>query len=158
MTEKLLQQACTTMDVDIISLDCAGRIPYYPKHSTLGAAISRGICFEISYAGGIRDTSTRRQIITNAASIIRASRGRGLIISSESAQAIDARGPYDVINLAVLWGLSQEKAQDAVRGNCRGVVVHADRRRNVTKGTVRVNRKRPNPEDEVDTIASKRKL
>ena len=156
MTEKLLQQACTTMDVDIISLDCAGRIPYYPKHSTLGAAISRGIYIEISYAAGIRDTSTRRQIITNAASIIRASRGRGLIISSELTQAIDARGPYDVMNLAVLWGLSQDKAQEAVQGNCRGVIMHADRRRNVVKGTMRISRKRPLSDDD-DSIAQKRR-
>jgi ribonuclease P/MRP protein subunit RPP1 len=59
----------------------------------------------------------------NAASLIRATRGRGIIISSEARKAVGVRAPFDVMNLATLWGLSQEKGREAVGGLSRTVVV-----------------------------------
>ncbi|RUS23905.1 RNase P subunit p30-domain-containing protein [Jimgerdemannia flammicorona] len=53
-TEKLFQAACSTFEVDIISLDFSTRMPFYLKHTQVGQAIERGIYFEICYSAGIR--------------------------------------------------------------------------------------------------------
>lgn len=55
-TEKVFQAACKDAEVDIISLDLSGRLPFYLKHSTVGTAIQRGIYFEICYTPAIRGT------------------------------------------------------------------------------------------------------
>lgn len=137
-TEKTLQHACTSMDIDIISLDLSSRLPYYLKHSTLGSATSRGIFLEICYSASLSDTAARRQLLSNAANIVRATRGRGLIISSEATRAMGLRGPYDLINLATFWGLPQERGRETVCENPRKVLVKAETRRGVYKGVLRI--------------------
>ncbi|CAG8483261.1 5286_t:CDS:2 [Paraglomus brasilianum] len=99
--EKLFQMACGTFDVDIISLEMGNRLPFYFKHTTVGLAIDRGIYFEISYAPAIRDSGSRRQLISNAQNLVRITRGRNIIITSDAQRAMELRGPYDIINLLV---------------------------------------------------------
>jgi len=78
-------------------------------------------------------------LIQNAAALIRVTRGgRGVVISSEAKKVLGLRAPMDVVNLAVLWGLSQDKARDAVCGLARSVVVQAKMRRASFKGVVEV--------------------
>lgn len=89
----------------------------------MGAALQRGLFFEISYSTSIHDVGARRNLMANAASLIRATRGRGIVISSEAKKAVGVRAPFDVINLSTLWGLSQEKGREAVAGLSRTVVV-----------------------------------
>lgn len=136
--EKTLQHACTQMDVDIISLDLSVRLPFYLKHSTVGSAISRGVYLEICYAAGLNDTTARRHLLSNAANLVRATRGKGIIVSSEAATILGLRGPYDIVNLATFWGLSQEKGRDTIGENARRVLVKAETRRGVHKGVLRV--------------------
>jgi len=45
------------------------------------------------------DSNTRRGVITSAMSLIRATRGKNIIISSNALYAMELRGPYDIINL-----------------------------------------------------------
>jgi RNase P/RNase MRP subunit p30 len=114
-TEKLLQVACASLDIDIISLDMSNRLPFYFKHTTIGQAIDRGILFEICYAPGIRDTSSgRRYLISNAMDLVRVTEGKNILLSSGAIQAMELRGPYDVINLASLFGLSEAQAKKAM--------------------------------------------
>ena len=96
---------------------------YHFKHKTVGLAIQRGVFLEINYSASINDTTAQRNLIGNAAALIRATRGRGIVISSEARKALGVRGPFDVINLATLWGLSQDKGREAVDGLPRLVVV-----------------------------------
>lgn len=63
----------------------------------------------------------------NAACLVRTTRGRGIIISSEARKAVGVRAPFDVINLSTLWGLSQEKGREAVGGLSRTAVVFHSR-------------------------------
>jgi ribonuclease P/MRP protein subunit RPP1 len=138
-SEKLLLQACTTLDCDLISLDFSQRLPFQLKFKTVGAALLRGLSFEICYSAAITDAQARRNLLQNAASLIRATRGgRGVIVSSEAKQALALRAPNDVVNLAVLWGLSSDKARDAVSGRCRVLVRQAEMRRQSFKGVVEV--------------------
>ena len=138
-TEKTLQQACHSLECDLISLDFSIRHPYYFQIKTVKSALDRGIKFEICYAPGILNTdggASRRNLISNATQLIRATRGRGIIISSEAKSALACRGPADVINLAVIWGLGREGGVEAVGREARSVVIQAEMRRRSFRGVI----------------------
>ncbi|KAH0562272.1 hypothetical protein GP486_003032 [Trichoglossum hirsutum] len=139
-SEKTLLQACTTLDVDIISLDLSVRHPYHFKHKTLAAAITRGVRFEICYAPSIiqSDAIARRNLISNATQLIRATRGRGIVISSEAKNALGLRAPFDVINLGTVWGLAQDKGREAIDREARAVAVMAEMKRRSYKGVIAI--------------------
>jgi len=102
--------------------------------------LQRGIKFEICYAPGVlaSDSSARRNLISNATQLIRATRGRGIVISSEAKRAMSCRGPWDVINLATVWGLGQERGREALGREARSVVVQAEMKRRSYRGVVDV--------------------
>ena len=134
-------QACQALDCDLISLDLTTRFPFYFKHKTLTSALQRGIKFEICYAPGILNTDgggSKRNLISNATQLIRATRGRGLVMSSEASSALACRAPADVINMAVLWGLGRERGVEAVGTEARSVIVQAQIRRRSFRGAVDV--------------------
>jgi ribonuclease P/MRP protein subunit RPP1 len=139
-TEKALLQACTTLDIDIISLDLSVRHPYHFKFKTLATAITRGVRFEICYAPSIvhSDATARRNLISNATQLIRATRGRGIIISSEAKNALGLRAPFDVINLGTVWGLPQDKGREAVDREARAVAVTAEVKRTSFRGVIAI--------------------
>ncbi|KAF3919821.1 hypothetical protein ABW20_dc0109778 [Dactylellina cionopaga] len=136
--EKLLLQACTSLECDLISLDLSIRHPFHFKFKVLGQAISRGIRFEITYSASINDSTARRNLLSNAAALIRATKGKGIVISSEARKAPSCRAPFDVINLATLWGLNQEKGKDAIANAPRAVMVQAKIKRQSFRGVIDV--------------------
>ncbi|KAK4498744.1 hypothetical protein PRZ48_009254 [Zasmidium cellare] len=138
--ERTLQLACGSLDCDIISLDMTQRLSFFFKYKTLSEAIKSGKRFELSYSQGLLgDATARRNLISNATQLIRASRSRGLIITSESkAGAVGLRGPWDAINLAAVWGLGQERGHEGMSKEARGVVVRAKLKRTSYRGVVDV--------------------
>ena len=139
--EKSLQQVCQGLECDLISLDLSTRFPFYFKHNTMANALQRGVKFEICYGPGVLNSdggASRRNLIGNAAQLIRATRGRGIVISSEAKRALACRGPADVVNLAVLWGLGQEKGMEAVGKEARSLVVQAEMKRRSFRGVIDV--------------------
>ncbi|KAF2132683.1 PHP domain-like protein [Dothidotthia symphoricarpi CBS 119687] len=136
--ERTLQQACQSLDVDIISLDLTRRFEKHFKFPMLGAAISRGIKIELCYSQGIMSTDpmAKRNLISNATQLIRATRGRGLIFSSEAKSVLGIRAPSDVINLASVWGLGTERGKDGLTKEPRSVVEFARLKRQSFKGIV----------------------
>lgn len=138
--EKALLNACTNAECDIISLDLSVRHPYHFKFKMLSAAIARGIRFEICYGPGITGSGleARRNLIGNAMSLIRATRGRGIIVSSEAKKALGVRAPFDVVNLACVWGLSQELGKEAICAESRKVVALAQLKRTSWRGIIDV--------------------
>lgn len=137
-TERLWAQACEKMDVDIISLDLSKRLPFFVKPKQVNVALARGIFFEIEYSAAIADATARRNLISNAIQVVRASKQKGIIISSRASRAMLARGPYDVANLARLFGMSPQAAKEALSVNCRAVVSHGAMRRGTSKGVTAV--------------------
>ena len=138
-TEKALGLCCNSLECDLISLDFSVRLPYPLKFKTVASAIQRGIRFEICYSPGITGGSdARRNLIGGATALIRATRGRGIIISSEARSALGLRGPWDVVNLAVVWGISQERGKEAVCEEARKVVQFARLKRESYRGVVDV--------------------
>lgn len=136
LTEKSLQSASTNLDIDVISLDMTRRQPFYLRHKTVGAAIDRGIKFEMTYGAAPTSTEARRQVISNAIQIIRATRSRGIILSSEANEPGVCRGPYDVVNLACIWGLDHMRARDAVGKTAVQAVMAGDLRTNSYKQVI----------------------
>jgi ribonuclease P/MRP protein subunit RPP1 len=104
----------------------------------IGTAIDRGIKIEICYGQGISsgNADARRNLIQNACSLVRSTRGRGIVISSEAASALGCRAPHDLVNLAVIWGLKQDIAMEAVTEAARIVVAAAQLRKRSYKGAV----------------------
>ncbi|KAL3475410.1 RNase P subunit p30-domain-containing protein [Aspergillus californicus] len=138
--EKALLNACTNAECDIISLDLSVRHPYHFKFKMLSAAIGRGIRFEICYGPGVTGSGleARRNLIGNAMALIRATRGRGIIVSSEARKALGVRAPFDVINLACVWGLSQELGKEAMCEETRKLVALARLKRTSWRGIIDV--------------------
>lgn len=137
--ERSLQLACGSLDCDIISLDLTQRLPFFFKFKTLSEAVRSGKRLEICYSQGLLgDSSARRNLISNATQLIRASRGRGLLISSEARAAVGCRGPWDAINLAAIWGLGQERGFEAMSREPRNVVVTAQLKRTSYRGVIDV--------------------
>jgi ribonuclease P/MRP protein subunit RPP1 len=136
--EKALLNACTNLECDVISLDLSVRLPYHFKFKMLSAAISRGVRLEICYGPGVTGSGldARRNLIGNAMSLIRATRGRGIIVSSEARQALGLRAPWDVINLTCVWGLSQERGKEAICEEARKVVALSKLKRTSWRGIV----------------------
>ncbi|CAG8438684.1 3550_t:CDS:2 [Funneliformis caledonium] len=135
-SEKIFQNACGTYEIDIISLEMGSRLPFYIKHGPVGLAIERGIYFEICYAPAIRDAASRRHLITNAQNLVRVTRGKNIIITSEAQRAMELRGPYDIVNLGTIMGINQAMAKECISTNCRAVVMHATTRRNTHRAVI----------------------
>jgi ribonuclease P/MRP protein subunit RPP1 len=136
--ERTLQQACQSLDVDIISLDLTRKFEKHFKFPMLGTAIARGIKIELCYSQGIlsSDPMAKRNLISNATQLIRVTRGRGLIFSSEAKSVLGIRAPSDIINLASVWGLGTERGRDGLTKEPRSVVEFARLKRQSFKGVV----------------------
>jgi ribonuclease P/MRP protein subunit RPP1 len=138
--ERTLQQACSSLDIDLISLDLTQRFEKYFKFPMLGTAIARGVKIELCYSQGLLtgDATAKRNLISNATQLIRVSRGRGLIFSSEARNVLAVRAPSDVINLASVWGLGHERGKDGLTKEARSVVEHARLKRESFRGVIDV--------------------
>ncbi|KAI8808965.1 RNase P subunit p30-domain-containing protein [Cladochytrium replicatum] len=129
MNEKAFQLACSTLDIDIISLDFSVRLPFYMRAPQINAAVSRGVQFEICYSCAIRDSESRRHLISNASSLIRLTKGKNVIVSSQAQAAMDVRGPYDVLNLCSFFGMNAAIARQAMTAACQSALSKAAARR-----------------------------
>ena len=134
--EKLFQQICQTVECDVISLDMTARLPFFLKHPQVNLAIERGISFEILYAPAIRDESLRKYTIVNAVELIRVCKGRNVVMSSGAERTMELRGPYDIINLGLLFGLKIDQGKAAVSKNIRSILYHAEARNKTVRGVL----------------------
>lgn len=149
-TETAFQHACITLSelkpfsIDIISLDLAAapRLPFYLKRSTVGAALANGVVFEITYGAAVANTqdtpdvsAARRNLFAGARDLLRATNGKGVIISSSALDALGIRAPYDVMNLAALMGMTPNAAKDAISTTCQSLMIRAETRQTF-RGTV----------------------
>ncbi|XP_078429779.1 polymerase/histidinol phosphatase-like protein isoform X2 [Wolffia australiana] len=147
LNQAAFDQICKVSEVDIISIDFSQKLPFRPKLSLVKAAIERGIYFEINYSPIISDLHSRRQILTDAKILVDWTRGKNLIFSSGASCVNDVRGPYDIINLMSLLGLSMEKAKLALSKNCSRLLTSALRRRECYDGGIRVEKYLPGAKD-----------
>nr|XP_046233555.1 ribonuclease P protein subunit p30 isoform X2 [Scatophagus argus] len=128
-TEKLFHAACMTYDVDIICIPVTEKLPFFFKRAPVNGAVDRGLVFEISYSAAIRDSTMRRYTIANANTLMDTCKGKNVILSSAAQRPLELRGPYDITNLGLLFGLSDGDAKEAVSSTCRSAVLHAETRK-----------------------------
>lgn len=92
-TERSLLLACTSYDaINLISLDVTARLPCFLKHKTIGAAIARGLVFEVCYAGGAdpsadQSSNTPKLTTTTSATTPSASSSDTLLFDEAGAAA-----------------------------------------------------------------------
>ncbi|WPT16841.1 Protein GAMETOPHYTE DEFECTIVE 1 [Picochlorum sp. SENEW3] len=114
-SDKTFQYACTTMDVDIISMQLmsSNSNGMVMRRQLIQQAVDRGVAFEIPYSGFLQQQ--RLQFISNARVLARATRGKNIVCSSGCGSVYEMRGPYDVANLLVVFlGLTEEQAYDCL--------------------------------------------
>uniref|UniRef100_H2N1K2 Ribonuclease P protein subunit p30 n=1 Tax=Oryzias latipes TaxID=8090 RepID=H2N1K2_ORYLA len=128
-SEKLFHAACMLYDIDIICISVTEKLPFFFKRAPINGAIDRGVMFEVSYSAAIRDSTMRRYTIANAASLTDSCKGKNVILSSAAEKALELRGPYDITNLGLLFGLSDGDAKEAVSSTCRAALLHAETRK-----------------------------
>jgi ribonuclease P/MRP protein subunit RPP1 len=135
-----LASACNSLEIDIVSLDLTQRLGYHFKYKTCSTAIQKGIRFEICYAPALvnTDAAARRNLISNATALIRATRGRNIIISSEASRAVAVRAPVDMINMSVVWGLSQERGRNSLDREPQRTVLSADLKKRRFRGVIEI--------------------
>jgi ribonuclease P/MRP protein subunit RPP1 len=142
-TEKAFLAACLNLDShSLISLDLTQRFSFHFRPKPFMTAINRGIRFEICYSQSM-DTSgdgssARRNFIGNVVAIVRATKGRGLVVSSGAMSVLGLRAPADILNLLGVWGLERERGVESLGVNPRGVVVNEGLRRTSFRGVVDV--------------------
>ncbi|CAN8028967.1 unnamed protein product [Ixodes persulcatus] len=134
--EKMFQQLCNQGDLDILSLPLDTKLPFLVKRAQYGAATGRGVMFEVQYAPCLRDQAPLRNTLANCQNLLHAGQGKGIVITSGSWLAQELRGPNDAANVGLLFGLSECTARDAVYGNCKSVIVHAETRSKVNRAII----------------------
>ncbi|XP_077482919.1 ribonuclease P protein subunit p30 isoform X3 [Stigmatopora argus] len=140
-TEKLFHAACTLLDVDVISLPVTEKLPFFLKRAPVNAAAERGLVFEVTYAPAVCHATARRSTLVNALGLTQACNGKNMMVSSGAAKPLELRGPYDVINLCSLMGLSHDHARNALSRTCRSLLLHAETRKSAG-GAVCTERRR----------------
>jgi len=61
--------------------------------------------------------------------LVRITKGKNIILSSDAQKVMELRGPYDVVNLGNLFGMSPDKAKASISKLCQSVVIHAETRK-----------------------------
>ncbi|ODV61063.1 RNA-binding RNA processing protein RPP1, partial [Ascoidea rubescens DSM 1968] len=140
-SEKIFTNSVSGFEMDMISFNFSERLPFFLKHSQVCGAVNKGIKFEINYStvisgpkGFIQSTidnknnnqnskdninnkelmHSRKIFFNNVKSLIRTSRGRGLVFSSGAVNSLQIRSLFDIINFAVLLGLKQSRAKTSL--------------------------------------------
>ncbi|XP_074519726.1 ribonuclease P protein subunit p30 [Halichoeres trimaculatus] len=128
-SEKKFHSACMNLDIDIISLTVTEKRPFSIKRAPVNGAVERGIVFEVSYSAAIRDSTMRRYTIANAVCLMETCKGKNVILSSAAEKPLELRGPYDISNLGLLFGMSDGDSKEAVSSTCRSAVLHGETRK-----------------------------
>ncbi|KAG2435185.1 hypothetical protein HXX76_007268 [Chlamydomonas incerta] len=123
--ERVLHMACTSLEVDVVCLELSSRMNLKLRPPAVKAALRRGVHFEICYAPGLREVTARRNLFCNAQALVRATRGRNILLSSAARTGWEVRSGLELVHMAALFGLSRQQAQDAVRLAPRAVLAHA---------------------------------
>lgn len=70
--------------------------------------LQKNIMFELNYSDALSDPNKRRIFISNAMIIIKATKGKNIILSSDCDHWLYHRSPYDLVTLGVMLGMSKD--------------------------------------------------
>ncbi|XP_055382669.1 ribonuclease P protein subunit p30 [Condylostylus longicornis] len=92
-------------------------------------AVARGMFIEIKYSDAIQNSTYRKDIIKIAHNYHVKGKSKNIIISSGAKSVFELRGPYDIANLALIFGLSEEQGKSSISSLCRMLFLKAEGRR-----------------------------
>ena len=149
-SERAFASACANRRADVLAVDLGARPAFRARAPALRAACARGACVEISYNPALSlDPARRRNFFANAAQLARlvgpgagggagagadASAGGGVVIAGGSRAAAELRGPYDVANLATLFGMKDEQTRAAMSTRAVALLTRAAAKRRIERG------------------------
>lgn len=131
-SEEVLARCCAPPVVgaiDVISLPMEHRLAYNLNPQVLRKAARAGVHFEIRYAHALRDSNTRRHLIANSLSLVRAVPASSLLITSGAEGSAKMRAVEDVAHLATLFHMSVYQARRCTTVHARAVIERAEARR-----------------------------
>ncbi|KAH8402989.1 hypothetical protein KR222_002364 [Zaprionus bogoriensis] len=128
-TDAALTHCCTAFSGDIITFDPVAGSRLLVNRKAYQIAVRRGIYFELKYAPAIADSNNRKDMIKVAQNYCTKGKSRNIIFSSGAAHEFQLRGPYDVANLAFIFGLSEDQGKNAIDRHCRQLFLRAESRR-----------------------------
>lgn len=160
-SEREFQAACLNIaEASLVSLDLTQRFPFHFRPKPCMAAVNRGLRFEVCYApclsSASADARARATFMGNVVELVRATRGRGIVISSGARGVLGLRAPADVVNLFAVWGLGTERGMEGLGVLPRGVVVNEGIKRRGFRGVVDVVGVAERDDDDDDTGGDKR--
>ncbi|NXE52987.1 RPP30 protein, partial [Casuarius casuarius] len=151
-TEKLFHIACTTLDVDLVCINVTEKLPFYFRRPPVNVAIDRGIYFELLYTPAIKDSTMRRYTISNAISLMQICKGK---VSSHSENKLISSVQI-LLELGLLFGMSESDAKAAVSTNCRATLLHGETRKSACGVVYTVKKPRKVEEEETTLPACKK--
>ncbi|EDW03977.1 ribonuclease P protein subunit p30 [Drosophila grimshawi] len=128
-TDAALTHCCTTFNGDIITFDPVAGSRLLVHRKAYLIAVRRGMFFELKYAPAIADSNNRKDMIKVAQNYFTKAKSKNVIFSSGAAHEFQLRGPYDVANLAFIFGLSEDQGKNAIDRFCRQLFLRAESRR-----------------------------
>ncbi|NXG32297.1 RPP30 protein, partial [Dromaius novaehollandiae] len=144
--------ACTTLDVDLVCINVTEKLPFYFRRPPVNVAIDRGIYFELLYTPAIKDSTMRRYTISNAISLMQICKGK---VSSHSENKL-INSVQILLELGLLFGMSESDAKAAVSTNCRATLLHGETRKSACGVVYTVKKPRKVEEEETTLPACKR--
>ncbi|KAJ1931800.1 RNA-binding RNA processing protein rpp1, partial [Linderina pennispora] len=76
--------------------------------------------------------------VSNAASVVRVTKGRSVLWTSAASRPFGLRAPYDIVNLGGILQLNGDLSKRAMTSNARAVVMHGYTRRETLRAVVAV--------------------
>lgn len=128
-TLQAFHYACGNMDIDIISFEPESKIPFKISRKLYSQAVERGIFFELMYSPAIRDSTSRKNIISTAHTYHAVGKSRNIIVTSGAESYMQVRDVHDVINLGFILGLNSNESLEVVRNNPRRLILKAEGRK-----------------------------
>lgn len=128
-TLQAFQYACGAMDVEIITFEPESKMPFKISRKLYSQAVERGIFFELMYSPAIRDSTSRKNIISTAHNYHAVGKSRNIIVTSGAENHMQVRDVHDVINLGFIFGLNSNESLEVVRNNARRVILKAEGRK-----------------------------
>lgn len=115
-TMDVCKHACSTLEVDLISLDLAAS-KVLPGFVSAQVAVNRGIFFEICYSQSFREPQRKFLFYSNVKRLVEVTRGHNLIFSSEAIRALEIRRPEDLKILGSMFGLTHDQIENIMNVN-----------------------------------------
>ena len=128
----------TTIPHELIVIDPgdADLLPFPSK--LMRAAAERGIHFELIYSNALRDPIERRNFLAFgrylASNVFK--RGQAIILASNATNPLQLRSAHDMMEIAQLFGYSQEISNKLLKQNPMDVLARSFSRRKTVQGTV----------------------